>query len=83
MNVDDKTRRALALIVVISWVSVLLLCLAMAALDGNPSRWMGVFQQFSSVASGIVGAIVGYYFGAERSGARTREPDPPATQGGA
>lgn len=62
----EKTLRDLALIVVTVWITGLVFCLVAAIFDTTLTNWMSVTKDFSAMSSGIVGAIVGYYFGAEQ-----------------
>lgn len=63
MSDKQKTRSRLAIIVVTTWIVSLVVMLVLGGLDNDVDEWVGLMKEFSSVTSGIVGAIVGYYFG--------------------
>lgn len=63
MSVKHRTRNKLAIIVVTTWIVSLVIMLVLGGLDNDIDEWVGLMKEFSSVTSGIVGAIVGYYFG--------------------
>lgn len=63
MSFKQKTRSKLAIIVVTTWIVSLVIMLVLGGLDNDIDEWVGLMKEFSSVTSGIVGAIVGYYFG--------------------
>lgn len=63
MSFKQKTRSKLAIIVVTTWIASLVIMLVLGGLDNDIDEWVGLMKEFSSVTSGIVGAIVGYYFG--------------------
>jgi len=61
----NRFRRHFALIIVCSWIAGLFLLLVLAAADTKPDRWLTAMKDFGSISSGLVGTIVGYYFGSE------------------
>ncbi len=65
MSTKQKTRSRIAIIVVTTWILSLVMMLVLGGLDNNVEEWVGLMKEFSAVTSGIVGAIVGYYFGKE------------------
>lgn len=71
MSTKQKTRSRIAIIVVTTWILSLVMMLVLGGLDNNVAEWVGLMKEFSAVTSGIVGAIVGYYFGKEEKNEET------------
>lgn len=65
----EKVRGILAIVVV---VGVLLVCALLALLPlssgaQNASDYVSILKDFGGLFSGIVGSIIGYYFGKNQS----------------
>ncbi len=76
MSFKQRTRSKLAIIVVTSWIASLVIMLVLGGLDNDIDQWVGLMKEFSSVTSGIVGAIVGYYFGKDDKLEETEQGNP-------
>lgn len=76
MSTKQKTRSRLAIIVVTTWILSLVVMLVLGGLDNDIEEWVSLMKEFSAVTSGIVGAIVGYYFGKEDQPAKIEQENP-------
>ena len=61
----NRFRNQLALIIVCAWLLSLLILISCAVLDTKPDRWLGAVKDVLAGSSGVVGVIVGYYFGSQ------------------